>query len=188
MGGFGSGRWRGYSDRKTTQDFLALDVRDLKRDGLLAEGQETFVVTQGVELAVEWTPSGFGGAGGFLRPWFVCSGDGCGRRAAILYLKHRRLTCRRCLDLAYPSQRESPLTRARKRAEKARSKLGADSAPRPKGMHHRTFVRLGREYVEAYKEHVVLYNAWAAQLSERLSKRHSSLMEEMEQERVEYDL
>ncbi len=187
MGGFGSGRWRGYSDRKTTDDFLTLDVRDLKREGLISKGQEVFVVTHGVELRVMWAPSGFC-RDGFLRPWFACPGEECGRRAAILYLEGQRLLCRLCLDLAYPSQREKPVSRARRRAEKARSKLGPDSAPRPKGMHHKTFVRLGREYLEAVEKQRVLYNVWAAQLSERLSKRNSSLLEEMERERIEYDL
>jgi hypothetical protein len=182
MGGLGSGRWRGYSDRRTTKDHLALDVRDLKRDGLITQGQEAFAVTRGVELRIAWAPSGFAGDLGFLRPWFVCLGEGCDRRVTILYLKRCRLLCRHCLNLAYPSQRESSLGRARRRAEKARSKLGPDSAPRPKGMHHRTFVKRGHEYLEAYKEHVALYNAWAAPLSVMLSERNSQLFEQMERE------
>ncbi len=189
MGGWGSGRRLGYSDRRTTEDLLSLDVRDLKRDGLIAEGQEAFAIAQGVEPRLTWELSGFGaGDGFFLRPWFVCPGEGCRRRVAILYLEGLRFLCRQCLDLAYPSQRESPLGRARRKAEKARSKLGPDSDPRPKGMHHRTFVRLGREYLAAHREHVALYNAWAARLSEQLSERHSRMLEEMEQERIEFDL
>jgi hypothetical protein len=107
---------------------------------------------------------------------------------AIPYLDGLHLLCRRCLKLAYPSQRETSLGQARRRAEKARSKLGPDSASRPKGMHHRTFVRLGREYLEAYRDPVALYNAWAIEVLPKLSKRTRRLIEEMERERIEYDL
>jgi hypothetical protein len=167
VGGFGSGRLPGGSGRHTTDDLPALDVRELKRAGLIDPGQER--VENVARLA--WTPCGIGGA----RPWFVCPGEGCGRRAAILYLEDGAFLCRLCRDLAYASQREGRLggrlPRARRRAEKARARLGPDTDPKPKGMHHRTFVRLGREYVEAYWEHVACYNEWAAKVSEWYSRR-----------------
>ena len=167
MGGFGSGRLPGVSVKRTTDEFSTLDVQELKRAGLISPGQER---VEGVsDLA--WTPCGLGGE----RPWFVCSGEECGRRAAILYLEGGSSLCRLCRNLAYPSQREGKrggqLGKARRRAEKARARLGPNSDPRPKGMHHRTFVRLGREYVDAYWEPVRAYNEWAAKLSERYSRR-----------------
>lgn len=177
MGGLGSGRLAGWSDRRTTEDLPALDVRAAKRKGLIAPEQEELVVPGGTSsLALEWTPSGFGAGGsGFPRPWFVCPGDGCGRRAAILYLEGRRLLCRICLDLAYPSQREGRLGRARRHADKARRKLGPEPVAKPKGMHHRTFVRLGREYLAAVKEQRALYDEWGAKLSDQFARRNSSL-------------
>ncbi len=167
MGGWGSGTYARNGARRTTDDLPSLDVRELKRGGTIAPGKEELNLAGGaVRLGLEWTPSGFAGER-YPRPWFVCPGTGCGRRAAILYLEESRcvLLCRFCLKLAYPSQREGEVLRAKRRAEKARSKLGPDSAPRPKGMHHRTAVRLGREYLEAHREHVDLFNEkWALKL------------------------
>jgi len=59
-------------------------------------------------------------------------------------------------------------------------------------MHHRTFVRLGREYVEAYKEHVRAYNQSMVKLSEMLDQSNhpaapKNLLEEMEKERIWLD-
>ena len=78
MGGFGSGRKAGDGDGRTTEDLPAVDVRALKREGLIAAGENQL---EGVARLV-WTGCGSGGS----RPWFVCPGNGCSRRAAILYL------------------------------------------------------------------------------------------------------
>ena len=186
MGGYGSGRQRG--DRKegtkrTVADLPALDVRILRREGRIADAQEELLVARGVRLGLAWTPSGFAGAGreAFLRPLFVCPGEGCERHAEILYLEEGRLRdqgsastpllCRPCLNLAYSSQRESELGRAMRKAQKARARLG-NLAPdedlpteKPKHMHHRTFVRLGRKYLAAHQEHLRAFNEkWAAAL------------------------
>ena len=40
MGGIGSGRLRGTGSRSLTTDFLKLDSRTWRREGLLSEGQE----------------------------------------------------------------------------------------------------------------------------------------------------
>jgi hypothetical protein len=99
--------------RKTTVDeFLSLDVRKLN----IVPGQAQL---EGVAQLV-WTPCNFGGS----RPWFVCPGQGCGRRAAILYLLEEddSFLCRLCLDLPYKSQGEDPIGRARRRVEKARAR------------------------------------------------------------------
>ena len=167
MGGFGSGLWPRYSLRYTTDEFLAVDVRELKRAGLIEPGQ---LDIKGV-VSLTWTPCNLGGE----RPWFVCPGEGCGRRAAILYEAGGSFLCRLCRDLAYQSQRDNKLygrlSKARRRAQKARARLGPDSDPRPKGMHLTTFVRLGREYVEAHKEHVACYNEWASKINARYARR-----------------
>jgi hypothetical protein len=181
VGGPGSGREAKDGGRRTTDGLPALDVRALKQEGLIAPGQE-----QLIDVArLAWTSCGFGGK----RAWFVCPGGECGRRAAILYLDGRdRLLCRSCLDLSYPSQREDSLRRARRRALKARARLGHDPTIRPKGMHRATFERLRREFLNAYNEHVVLYNKRFAKLRERLSERNFRLIKRMEQERIEQDL
>lgn len=109
MGGLGSGRRRGESTKLTTDQLPALDVRDLKRRGLISPHAPGLIVTGDqfsggeVRLPLVWTPCPFAGE----RPWFVCPGEGCGhRRAAILYLdaESGRLLCRKCLGLLYPSQ------------------------------------------------------------------------------------
>lgn len=186
MGGFGSGVWSGFleNSKATTEELLSVDVRELKREGRIVPGQEKFTVTEGVVLSIAWTPCNFGGS----RPWFVCPGEKCGRRAAILYLRGVRLLCRRCHDLAYQSQRESPLERARRRTEKARARLllGAEQqsgeagepVAKPKGMHHSTFVRLGREYIKATEETRALYY----ELGEHLAKQNLSLLKQMVRE------
>ncbi|MDP9478069.1 MAG: hypothetical protein M3R38_20705 [Actinomycetota bacterium] len=135
--------WPGEDVRKTTDEFPSLDVRKLKREGLIAPGQEQLA---GV-ARLAWTPCNFGGE----RPWFVCPGKGCDRHVAILY-GPGRLLCRQCRDLAYESQREDRIDRAKRRAEKARSRL-PPSGLRPKGMHHATFQKLARDYWEALEEH-----------------------------------
>jgi len=121
MGGIGSGRRRGTpagrrpTTRQTTDQLPSLDVRSLKRKGLIAAGQEHANVLayfrrrkQGpgpelveilARLRLTWTPCNYGSD----RPWFVC--PGCDRRAAILYGTANPLLCRTCRGLAYPSQR-----------------------------------------------------------------------------------
>lgn len=106
MGGPGSGRRPGRrsSCKETTLDYFALDIREVKRFGLIVRGQEEIL---GV-ARLEWIPAGFGGAeGGFLRPWFLCPRAGCHRRVAILYEDpgiHPAWACRICLGLCYPSE------------------------------------------------------------------------------------
>jgi hypothetical protein len=139
----GSEMWAGEEVRKTTDELPALDIRKLKRAGVIAPEQE---LVEGV-AHLEWTPCNFGGE----RPWFVCPGKGCAKRVAILYGNEQPL-CRRCRDLTYESQREDAIARAKRRAEKSRSCL-PPSGTRPKGMHHATFQNLTREYLQASQEH-----------------------------------
>lgn len=60
---------------------------------------------------------------GGSRPWFLCPGPGCGRRVAILY-GVGIFACRHCHQLAYPSTRENAGFRALRRAERLRQRLG----------------------------------------------------------------
>jgi hypothetical protein len=102
-----------------------------------------------IELRVPiiWTKCHFGGR----RPWFECltlldNGEACGLRVAKLY--GPCFECRRCMGLRYASQRETPQTRAWRRAQMIKIRLGGSNDPldpfpqKPRGMHWRTYLRL----------------------------------------------
>ena len=118
MGGKGSGRRPGEGSMRVTTDQLpSLDVRDLKREGLIAGGQERVgvvarfrkrsrrlapgekrIVKLVANLRLTWTPCNYGGS----RPWILC--QGCGRRVAIVYGPTSPPLCRQCRGLTYASQ------------------------------------------------------------------------------------
>ena len=157
MGGPGSGCWSEESYKTLTTELHHLDVHRLRREGHIVPGQTSLVLTQGVCVPIQWTPCHFGGQ----RPWLMCSSEPCPQpRRAILYLARGkpRLLCRDCLDLQYPSKRETDLGRAKRKTHQALQRLGvpsgelADFQGKPKNMHHSTFVRLGHEYLQA-REH-----------------------------------
>lgn len=158
--------------KRTTDELPALDVRELKRKNLIRPGREKLKpFTQGAEpVRLTWEPCGFGeGDEGPVRPWFICPGTGCRRRVAILYLEDKRLLlCRHCLELVYPSQRETELQRLKRRADAARAKLGPDENPRPRGMHKRTFLRLCGEYVDAREEQKAMEKTEALKFAAKL--------------------
>ena len=178
MGGPGSGRWPDERPcKETTEDYFALDIREVKRFSLIALGQEEIL---GV-AHIEWVPTGFGGSGGFLRPWFLCPREGCQKRVPILYGDsesggHPGWACRTCRNLCYPSTYENRVERALRKMRKARVRLGPGDT-KPKRMRHETLVRLGIKYLEARKE-----------LVEAQQEQLSRLVEQMEQERNKYDL
>jgi len=103
-----------------------------------------------------WTKCHLGGR----RPWFKCqniiNGVVCDRRVAKLYAPC--FECRRCLGLRYESQREIPLTRAARRAQKIKMRLGGSNDPlepfpqKPRRMHWRTYRRLRNEAKAAKAE------------------------------------
>jgi hypothetical protein len=157
------------SGKPTASSYLTIDVRWLKRRGLLEAGTRATIELSllgrprgkillaahdiDVELVVgdrrQYVPivttkQPLGGEG----PWFECD---CGERAAILY--GPRFLCRRCRRIAYSSQQESRRYAAPRRAQKIRTKLGGSfsmSEPfpeRPKGMHRRTYEKLRARYV-----------------------------------------
>ncbi|MGY6278121.1 hypothetical protein [Methylomonas sp. MgM2] len=115
MGGMGSGR-RYQAGKDTTDDYRALDIRIIHRDGCLKPG---------ISFTTNWTSNGknIGSMQGYSyadhivldyrhqrsgeewqskrysvkidwtncnyggqRPWFRCPANGCGRRVALLYL------------------------------------------------------------------------------------------------------
>jgi hypothetical protein len=186
MGGVGSGRcWSG-GGRKTVEACPSIDANLMNREKRLrpgtwgvwrapGEGYDigystseeglwlVFEVSAGgggwksirQTVAVVRVPCRFGGE----RAYFVCSGlDGttCLRRAVKLYADRRGFFCRQCLGLAYASQNEDAWDRARRRAQKARLRIGGGpdvNAPlpfiKPRCMQSRKFSRLYRLAEEA---------------------------------------
>lgn len=181
MGGISSGRQWHFGAKDLTTDYRSIDVRRWGRDGLLApdldfgwqwsQGDEivasirVFTEVDRVILLyrqrqlgkgwqdecypvhLDWTPCNMGGQ----RPWFRCPAAGCGRRVAILY-GGTIFACRKCHQLAYPSQRENLGDRACRRADRIREKLGWEPGIlnghglKPKGMHLRNFLNLCEQH------------------------------------------
>jgi len=160
---FEFGSWPVGSEVKATDEVPELDVRKLKLAGLIEARQEA--VEGMAHLA--WTPCNFGGS----RPWFVCPGVGCGRRVAILYRSEPgQILCRHCCDLTYESQNVGELGRARLRVAKAEARL-PPSGTRPKGMHHATFQKITRHYLEALEEQEAVRQERLARLAWRQKAR-----------------
>jgi len=152
MGGLGSGRgWQSGAD--TTEDYRSVDIRWLKREGLLKPGVSRKItwsrngeVTGSINvqsepgrILLDYRHRDYGGEWiphrypvnldatpchmGGARHWFLCPNRGCERRVAILY-GGEFFACRHCYRLAYPSQRETPFERAARRADRIRDRLG----------------------------------------------------------------
>ena len=152
MGGIGSGRrWQFGAD--TTESYRSIDVRWLKREGLLSAGVSRRItwsrrgdVTGSINVRSEsrrlildyrqrdsgqqWQDESYPVHldttpchMGGERHWFLCPAHGCGRRVAVLY-GGAIFACRRCYRLAYPSQRESLGDRAARKADRVRDRLG----------------------------------------------------------------
>ena len=153
MGGPGSGHhWR-WDSKATTDDFLALDVRRLAREGMLRPGRcgtwhwirrgETvasiYIRAEQGQIALdyqhrskseEWVGEKYPVRIertrcnlGGSRPWFICPAAGCWRRVAILY-GGGIFACRQCHQLAYASSREDAGDRAIRKADRIRDRLG----------------------------------------------------------------
>ncbi|NTV51279.1 MAG: hypothetical protein HGA69_00380 [Desulfobulbaceae bacterium] len=153
MGGSGSGRHYHYGSKSTTDDYRALDVRRLQRDGLLNPGlsynlqwlrRNEVVANIGIRTekdrinlsyrrrneGEEWQDMNYpvyleytACNYGGRRAWFRCPAIGCGRRVAKLY-SGGIFACRHCYRLAYESQREDAVDLMARRADKIRARLG----------------------------------------------------------------
>lgn len=153
MGGFGSGRRWHYGAKDTIEDYMPIDIRRWKREGMLTPGTsftasricngETIssirvrALSDRVILSYRHRSSisGWGKMDypvylewtpchlGGKRPWFLCPARGCSKRVAILY-GGAIFACRHCHQLAYPSQREADYDRAARKANKIKERLG----------------------------------------------------------------
>lgn len=172
MGGFGSGNRRQIG-RDTCESYKRIAMSYLRKHGLLEPGYSgSLSWTRGghsngdirfrsysdcIELNYKYreagdaecrdvierinftySPQHLGG----MRRWFVC--PSCGKRCGVLY-GGTHFRCRKCLNLAYSSQNESPMYRALSQAQKIRQRLGGSGSldeafpDKPKGMHWRTY-------------------------------------------------
>jgi len=152
MGGIGSGR-RYQGGKDTTNDYRVLDVRWLRRSGLLTPGRSGITswsrdgnTIASIQVRAEadrvvlnyqsrnhnddWQAKEYpiyldwtDCHLGGRRAWFRCPAQGCSRRVAILY-SGALFACRLCRQLAYESQRETGPDRAARRADRIRDKLG----------------------------------------------------------------
>lgn len=150
MGGYNSGRHGG---RDCTDEMRALDIRKIRRAGLLVPGRafswqwsrngEVFATINatsepdGVVLDYrarehqgEWVPMKYSVSVtwtecnyGGQRAWWLCPALRCGRRVAVLF-GGKVFACRHCHHLAYRSQREQPHDRAGNSADRIRDRLG----------------------------------------------------------------
>ena len=153
MGGSGSGRHWHDNAKDTTSSYCSIDVRHLKREGLLSPNQsfdpalthngkitEFFQICAALDRVVltysyrnrmgNWKSKNFQISLdwtschlGGERPWFLCPAHGCDRRVAILY-GSGIFACRNCYQLVYRSQRQTDYDRAAGQADKIREKLG----------------------------------------------------------------
>lgn len=180
MGGQGSGKLSFDDGKLTVNDYHSIDIRDWHRRRLLFPGitsvsnphhgtigttsilctYTTNLITLSITIPysdrlrcieqlipIQWTSCHLGGK----RPWFICPIKKCKRKAAILYAGNI-FACRKCYNLAYPSQCERPDERANRRAMKIRALLNwpadslSDGDKKPKGMHRKTFERLRNKH------------------------------------------
>jgi hypothetical protein len=94
------------------------------------------------DVSILWRPNRFGGR----TPTFAC--PHCGRSVLHIYLAGGANACRHCLKLTYESRRSRTYDRMATTVHKLRSRLGGHPgfdeiiAPRPKGMHQRTYARI----------------------------------------------
>jgi hypothetical protein len=153
MGGLGSGLYSRVkkSGKRIVESSLSLDIRWLKRKGLLIPGLNitlswsrgdtiitniettvydnyllliyTFKKTKNIEQKIyfTYTPCNYGGT----RIWFQC--PSCNRRCALIYIQEKYFACRICCGLTYRTCNETPIYRRFSKANKLRKRLGAQA-------------------------------------------------------------
>lgn len=149
--------------RRRCGSMLSLDVRAMRRQGMLQPGQHAGQWAGGASIGIEaqpdrvrleygrpseseptqctvWLerlPCRFGGE----RTYFLC--PGCGRRCERIYGLDQagRFSCRVCLRLAYASESESPEDRTWRRERKLERRL-TEEGGKPKGMRWSTYQRI----------------------------------------------
>ncbi len=151
MGGWGSGSYyRIGSGKGVAESSLPLDIRKLKRQGLLFPGSsieslwstggnvhstigaiayKDYLLLRYTHKKIEdieqkiyftYTPCNYGGE----RIWFRC--PFCGRRCAVVYSCGKYFACRVCGNLTYQTSNETTMDRRFSKANKLRKRIGAN--------------------------------------------------------------
>ncbi|MFC4291364.1 hypothetical protein ACFOWX_02930 [Sphingorhabdus arenilitoris] len=172
MGGIGSGARRS-TQIGNVEEMLALDIRVLRRIGLVCQGEciidivcwtinglsaasarlrvDLSDIERGGSMtiwgdmpdgaikqhvAIEMMPTPFGG----YRCYFICPFTA--RRCEVIYYARGRFGSREAQRLNYAVQGMNDVSRARRKAEKLRSRLGGPGGqPRPRGRNRIDTVR-----------------------------------------------
>jgi len=154
MGDIGSGNWCRWDKRTTTEEVHSVDIRYMKKQGLLepnnsgtlswsCRGEQTGWIRYQVHenyLRLIYRSRSRGEEWqnmderiyfqrtpchyGGERLWFSC--PHCHTRVAIIYGHGKRFLCRHCYALPYASQGEDYLERMIRKARKIRERLDAD--------------------------------------------------------------
>ena len=163
------------SQRNLIEQTPYVDVRELKRGGKIAPDSAFVLLCMGgrsetVRLAHLVRPV-FGG----IRTYFCC--PRCDSRCDLLYVKSS-LACRRCHDLAFASENETPADRALRKLIKRRKRLGqtkggvAASFPcKPKWWRWPRYLRIRQQALQQEREHWGKLGARLAQLERGQNRR-----------------
>lgn len=152
MGGFGSGNWSSCGGKTKAEDVRRIDIRNLKRNGLLIPGisgplfwscggelcGSIIVRAEDDRLVLSYSSRASDDEWksineniyfdytscnyGGERKWFLC--PHCSKRVGVLYGAGIRFLCRHCYNLTYSSQNEDFTTRMYRKSRKIRNKLG----------------------------------------------------------------
>jgi len=194
---------RATTAHRLVEDFIAMDIVDLDREGRLSPGHH-LVASAGTRLefvllavnssgdeielsvpnggqervAIALTRCNYGGA----RRWFMCPRSDCGRRCRKLYLQgNDRWLCRTCTDARYLSQRQSLQERRLARARELRKKMGGPLRPidpvpaKPPHLHWDTWERRARQIRSLESEGISIALMRANRGIEQLEKRIAAL-------------
>jgi hypothetical protein len=129
------------------------------------------------QVGLDWVACRFGGH----RLWMNC--PGCTRRVGVLY-GGALFRCRHCHGVAYNSQHEDAMDRARRRGERAMARLGSKDGfcggyvTKPKWMRWATYKRLSARVAQSeqnWSSAIVSASAWRGETgwTARLSIRAS---------------
>lgn len=123
---------------------------------------------------------------GGVRYWWLC--PSCHRRCRVLYC-NQYFVCHRCSGAYYETQKNKDLlTRIDNELTAIRRKLKADKTlattaklppPKPKGMHWRTYMRLGRRYNDLQYYRVLSISIDIAKMGEAMGIRIAGSAEDM---------
>jgi len=154
MGGIGSGRYYRRSSRTTCEEVRRIDIRYLRKQGLLRPGSAGTLSWKigdepngsirytmhhsemQLKFNCRWYDEDWQEINqtipivitpcnyGGFRKWFRC--PHCNTRIAILYHVNQLFLCRHCYNLPYASQGEGYMDRMSRKADKLSKKLEAD--------------------------------------------------------------